>query len=133
MAFQDFLTSLGVNITSNVIYDFIKTFFVGKPNSNQAEFKEASKGFLSIDNAQIFSDKIINFLADNGDIVISGSSIFSSESIMYKSSSGTNFQIKNNTNSRTDHNSIEVGTGDCIKGSGGASINQTDKGITILA
>lgn len=130
MTLQDLLTSLGLNIASNAIYEFIKTFFAGKTNPTEEECKEALKAFLSIENAHIYSDKIIKFLAAKGDIIISGSSIFSGESITYESSSSTNFQIKNNTNSKTNHTSIEIGSGASIKGAGGASITQTDQGIT---
>jgi len=127
---QDLLTSIGLNIASNAIYEFITTFFAGKTNPTQKEFKAALKAFLSIENADIYSDKIIDFLAANGDIIITGSSIFSGESITYKSSSATNFQIKNNTDSKTNYTSIEIGAGASIKGAGGASITQTDQGIT---
>lgn len=130
MNFQDLLTSLGVNIASSAIYDFIKTYLAGKTNPTPEECKKALQVFLSIENAQICADKIIDFLAANGDIIISASSIFAGESITYKSSSATNFQIKNNSASKTVHTSIGVGVGASIKGAEGASITQTDQGIS---
>ena len=130
MTLESFLVSLGVNITSSAIYDILKSFLLKEPNPTLDRFNKEIQKHLAIENAKIFSEKIIEFLAKNGDIIISGSNIFAKESICLKSSMGTEFQIKNGSSTRTDQTSMEIGMGAFIKGSGGATIQQSRDGIT---
>ena len=130
MPIDTFLISLGINLTSNFLYDIIKSFLQRTPDPTVDELKAEIQKHLKIENSQIIAAKIIDFLANKGDIIISGSSVFARESISFQSSKNTKFQIKNGSSSKTDQTSISVGKSGIISGSGGATIEQSKDGIT---
>ncbi|NGX56067.1 MAG: hypothetical protein K1060chlam5_00301 [Candidatus Anoxychlamydiales bacterium] len=129
MSLDSLLISFGVNIASSFIYDVARKFFQEQQDSSLQDFKNELSKSLEIENAEIISDSIIEFLAKNGDINISGSKIFAKESIFLTSSSGTKFQIKDGSSSKTEHNSVDVGKGS-ITGKNGAEMKQSKEGIS---
>ncbi len=72
--------------------------------------------------------RIIEFLANNGDITISGSRIYASSSISMASSKNTKFVFGIYSSSSTNKSSINAGSGAQIMGSGGAKIEQDEDG-----
>ena len=130
MSIDTFLISLGINLTSNFLYDNIKSFLQRTPDPTVDELKVEIQKHLKIENLQIIAAKNIDFLANNGDIDISGSSVFARESISFQSSKNTKFQIKNGSSIKTDQTLIAVDKNDIISGSGGATIEQSKDGIT---
>ena len=133
MTLEQILLMLGVNIISGVsstgLYDWIKSFFKKKPNLEVTEFKVELQKRLDIENAEVASEKIIEFLAENGDIEILGSKIYAKESILLQSSERTEIQMKNGSSTHTDHTKIVVKGKGSVRASGGATIEQSDKGI----
>lgn len=122
------LLSLGVNIASSAIYDFLKEKFSINANLSKNELKQDLTSILSIQNSDIIADKIIDFLAKNGDIRIEGSTIYANNSISMFSSNNTNFSFGNNSSSQTKNTRIDAGKGAYIVGQGGAGIKQNEDG-----
>lgn len=128
MALDHLLIDLGVNISANVIYDVVKSYFAKESSPTREGLKSTISASLDIKNASIKAENIINFLAENGDIVISGSQIYASKSIMMASSKDTRFVFGNNSESKTDKSSIVAGHGAQIIGRRGAKIIQDEEG-----
>lgn len=129
MTLDSLLISLGVNLTSNFIYDKMKDFFQKQSQPAVSDFKIELLKYINVENAKVISDSIVEFLAKNGDITISGSKIFAKDTITMASAAGTKFQIKDDSTSRTDHTFIHLGMGASIIGQNGASIKQSKDGI----
>lgn len=125
---EQLLLQLGLGITSNAIYEFLKNFFIKNPQADRSQLENALTSFLNIQNANIIADKIINFLAKNGDIRIEGTRIFANDSISMFSTKNTKFTFGNNSSSTTKNTKIEAGGGAFIQGQGGAGIKQNEDG-----
>jgi|APSaa5957512622_1039677.scaffolds.fasta_scaffold140175_2 hypothetical protein len=130
MDISDLLISLGLSVDANAIYDFIKQYFLKTTSPTEKGLKDSLISALNIEGAEIASDTIIEFLAKNGDITISGSKIFANDSILLASYVGTKFQIKDGSSSKTNHTSIEVGENGSIMGQNGSTIKQSEDGIS---
>jgi hypothetical protein len=130
MTLESLLMSLGVNLTSSFIYDKLKDFFQKQSKPSISDLKNELFNYINVENAKVVSDSIVEFLAKNGDITISGSKIFAKDTIAMLSTSGTKFQIKDGNISKTDHNFIYLGMGASITGQNGASITQSKNGIS---
>lgn len=122
------LLQLGIGLTSNAIYDFLKSFFTNNPEVNRSQLENSLASFLNIQNANIAADKIITFLAKYGDIRIEGTSIYANDSILMFSTKNTKFTFGNNSSSTTKNTKIEAGNGAFIQGQGGAGIKQNEDG-----
>lgn len=130
MTLDSLLISLGVNLTSSFIYDILKDFFQKQSQPSISDLKNELTNYIDVKNARVVSESIVEFLAKNGDITISGSKIFAKDTITMVSTAGTQFQIKDGSTSRTDHNFIDLGMGASITGQNGASITQSKNGIS---
>lgn len=124
---NELLLSLGVNIASNAIYDFLKSALTQQKLTKDQLADQLSK-YLNITNARIVADKIIDFAAQNGDININGTYIYANDSITMKSVSGTKFTFGNNSTSKTSTSEISAGSGASIEGQGGAQVRQNPDG-----
>jgi hypothetical protein len=124
---EELLLGLGVSLTSNVIYDFLKSSISQQKISKEELTNELEK-FLNIENAKIIAEKIIDFTAENGDINISGTYIYAENSITMKSANGTKFSFGNGSSSETSKTRIDAGKGAKIEGKGGAQIRQNPDG-----
>lgn len=124
---EDLLKSYGINIGSNLIYDLIKSAITETDSKEKLVSLISSR--LNIENAIIAADKIIEFAARNGDIIITGSHVYASENITMRSAPNTKFVFGENSTSETATSKISTGTGARIEGQGGATINQGSNGI----
>ena len=127
MAIEQLLLQLGLNISANAIYDFFRVSFSKSKDINVGELKKELVSFLNIKNADIIAERIINFLAVNGDIEIKGSRVFAKNSILYSSGRNTKFSLEE-SRSETEKTRIDVGKGAKIEGQGGAAIKQNEDG-----
>ncbi|MHA8083998.1 hemagglutinin repeat-containing protein [Aquirufa antheringensis] len=123
---EDLLKSYGISIGSNVIYDLIKTAITKTASKEKLVSLISSE--LNIQNAIIAADKIIEFAARNGDIIITGTHVYASENITMRSASNTKFVFGENSTSQTATSKISAGTGARIEGQGGATIVQGSDG-----
>jgi len=121
-----FLLSLGVNLASSAVYDLLKSALSAPLTREQLVERIASQ--LNITNANIAADRIIDFAAQNGDITISGTSIYAADSVTMRSASGTKFTFGNNSSSKTSSSEITAAHGATIEGTGGAKIDQNPDG-----
>lgn len=128
MSIEQLLTQLGINLTSSFIYERVSGYFkkVNAPTTNGLKSVLASS--LNIENAEINASRIVDFLAQNGDIRIRGTRIYACNSITTASSKSTRFDFGDNSSSITDKSSIKAGSGARIVGAGGAKIVQDDDG-----
>ena len=83
---------------------------------------------MRVDGADIKAETIITFLAQRGDIVITGSRIYAAEKIEMGSALGTKFVFGYNSSSSTSKSSIQAGHGAFIQCQGGAKIVQNFDG-----
>ena len=128
MDISNLLITLGLNISSNVIYDIIENYLKKTTSPTKEGLKETLISELKINGAEIKADKIIEFLAKNGDITIEGTSIYASEKIELVSSKNTFFSFGNNSISKTDKTAIETRGNSKIVGKDGAKIVQDKDG-----
>src|SRR3989344_2799236 len=128
MNFDSYLAQIGLNLTSSFLYDKLKTIFSSNHSISSKDLKTEIARFLSIDGAEVKAEQIIKFLADNGDIKITNSSVQSNNSVLYGAGRDTSFSLKDNVVSSTSKSEISVGKNAQIKGSGGAFIHQDDSG-----
>lgn len=126
-----FLMSLGINLSSSIIYDFIK-LSISKGKTRKEIIHDLSN-YLQIEGSDVKSEKVIDFLIDNGTLCIENSKIYSNEAINYHTSTGKSSIAIKNTTSKTDSTEISVnGDTAAIKMSGNAKIIQDEKGIKFV-
>ena len=128
MTLEQLLIQLVLNISSSFVYDVVKGYFQKEKKPTAEGLKAELSSCLDIEDADIKSNNIINFLAENGDITISSTQIYASKSITMASAQGTKFTFGNNSKSSTDKSSIKTGHGAQIQGRGGARIIQDEDG-----
>lgn len=129
MILEQLLVELGLSLGASGIYDLLRSYFMQHKDVNVAEVKKELASCLDIQNASIAADKIINFLANNGDIEIGGSKIFARKAILYSSNKRTKFSLED-SKSETDKTKIDVGRRAKIEGQGGAGVRQDEDGIS---
>jgi hypothetical protein len=122
------LLQLGLGVASNAIYDFLKSYFQNTAPFTKETLKVDLASFLHVQGADIKAEKIIEFLAQNGDIKIEGSTIFAANSITMFSQKGTNLVFGNESTSSTEKTKIDTGKGAFIQAQGGAGIKQNEDG-----
>jgi hypothetical protein len=84
MDLTQFLISIGVNLSSSVIYDLLKARSTSsKSHISQNDVLDSIARLIEVDNARVIAGKIVKFLADNGDIEIRNSFIYSKSGIIY--------------------------------------------------
>jgi hypothetical protein len=123
---EKLLFDLGITLGTNTIYDLIKTAILETDSKEKLVSLISSQ--LKIQDAIIAADKIIEFAAQNGDIVITGTHVYASENITMRSAPNTKFVFGENSTSETATSKISAGTSARIEGQGGASIVQGSDG-----
>lgn len=133
MDLTQFLISIGANLSSSVIYDLLKSRFTSsKSPLSQDDVIHSIASLIELDNAEVIAEKIVKFLADNGDIEIRNSFIYSKAGIIYLTNQTGKLIIGSNTNSETVNTKIAVGQNANINLSGGANIEQDKDGNIIF-
>jgi hypothetical protein len=134
MDLTQFLISIGVNLSSSVIYDSLKERFASSKSCiSQDDVLDSIASLIELDNSKVIAEKIVKFLADNGDIEIRNSFIYSKEGIFYSTNKTGNLIIGSNTKSETEKTNISVGQNAKINLSGGANIVQDKDGNIIFS
>ena len=128
MSLEQLLLQIGVNISSSVIYDFIKHNSFNSIDSAVSKLNSE----LNVNNTDA-SAKIISFLAQNGDIKIERSNIYGENCVTMASSTETKLSFGNNSTSKTKNTFIEAGEGATIEMQGGAHVKQEDGSISFFA
>ena len=110
------LSQLGIGVASSFIYDLLKGCAKKFVQPHFEDYKRELLPYISVRNAEVVANTIIEFAAHNGDIVISGSEIFSQKSISFESSPKGSFELKDGTYSSTKDTSMQAGMGASIRG-----------------
>lgn len=126
MTLEQLLIQIGVNLASSVIFEITKQVALCGGTTEELEQELAKQ--IKIEGANIKAQKIIRFLAERGDILISNSSIHSSHSLLYQAGSTNKFILKDNVASSTYKSHINLGQGASIVGSGNAFVHQDEDG-----
>jgi hypothetical protein len=126
MNLYQYLIELGIGTASGVLSSAVNSL-ITKDFFAKNELMSAISS-LHIENAELKAESIIKFLAENGNIKIIGTNVYSGKSIEMKSEKNTHFIFGNNSVSSTPNSKIEAGKDAYIKGSGGASIKQDEDG-----
>jgi hypothetical protein len=124
------LINLGLNITGDFLSDLIKQIFSKSNKYTKQEFIQQLSPYLKIENADIYAEKIINFLAKEGDIEIADSYIYAKKAVHYSSNQNASFSLKNSV-SQSENTSVDTLRGN-ILGKNGAQINQYEDSIDFL-
>lgn len=133
MDLTQFLISIGVNLSSSVVYDLLKAKLTSSTSPvSQDDVLESIASIIELDNAKLIAEKIVKFLAENGDIEIRNSFIYSNMGIIYSTNQTGKLSIGSNTNSETSNTKISVGRNARINLSGGANIEQDKDGNIIF-
>lgn len=122
-----YLTSVGINVASSVIYDGLKKILKRK-NPTIDDFKQEIISILNIEGADVYAEKLIEVLAENGDISIKGTHIFANNSVTMGSSSGHTVEFGNDSTSETKNTKIVSKGNSKIVMKGNAKIKQNDDG-----
>lgn len=133
MTLDEYCLSLGINVSASLVYDALKSLFRKRANPTFEECRTQISTLISIEKAQVHSEKIIEFLAGNGDIEISKCNVFARAEILMQSSNLAMIQIKEGSSVSTNSTSINLGANSSIKVWGGASIHQSENGIFFSA
>ena len=128
MTIEQIIADLGLNVTANFIYDLVKQFFARTPIPTTDGLRDYLASHLSISGVRIEAARLIDFLARNGDITITGSDIRAGERITMASAPGTELRFGHDSAARTDKTAIVAGPGAEIRAQGGAKIVQNPDG-----
>ncbi|MEX0849193.1 MAG: hypothetical protein WD055_03100 [Candidatus Dependentiae bacterium] len=94
--------------------------------------KEDSKINIQLNDTKITSDKLINCIAEDGDITIDKSNI-SGLKIKYQSNPDRTIEINPHTKSQTEETQISINEFGKAKIANGALMEQNEKGILLKA
>ena len=100
---------------------------MNKSSFTVSELKDELVSELNLQGMEIKAEKIIEFMAKNGDINIEGTTIQSEESISMFSSKNTKLTLGNNS-SKTKRSEIRSEGNAKMTASGGAGVKQNDDG-----
>lgn len=115
------LQEIGVSVLSQLSVDLLKHIFRGRKELSCEKFKEALKMALGINESD--ADSIIDFLAENGEIKISGATIIAEKIVSYSSLPNSSIRLESGTTSKTKNTLIATGEGS-ISITGKSSITQ---------
>lgn len=127
MDLEYFLISIGVNISSNFIYEKVNDFITNNKSPTTKELTEYLSNELNIENAYITSEKIISFFAEKGIIEIKGTHIYAAKRIEFTSSTGQTITFGENSISETKTTKMETKGNAKMVAKGNARIVQNDE------
>lgn len=121
------LTSLGLGVAGNAVYDFLKARLTG-PNPPTAEqLEQELQNVINLNGVTIKASTVIEALAKNGVITITRSHLNAPNSITIGAVNGRAY-FGDNSSSTTATTAIHAGQGASIQFSGNAKIVQDADG-----
>jgi len=124
---QNYLINLGLP-TGKALVSELTQYLQTRRSLN--DFNQEFSNILSIHNASIFSEKIIEFLSTNGYLVITNSYVEATKKLSISAQKTGTFKIGENTRIGTNSSYMQGGSGTSIIGRGNAKIDFHDGGIT---
>ncbi len=122
------LADLGIKVGVSVLSHIVEGYFAKSTSPSVEGLKKELVSSLNLTNAEVKADKLIEFLAENGNITISDTSIYAKDKIVMASSKGTSFTFGNDSISETKNTKIEARGNSSIVGKGKAKIVQDEDG-----
>lgn len=134
MTLETLLLNLGLNVAANYIYDLLTSYGRESTAPTVEGLQEYLVSHLKVDGASVKAEKLIEFLAQKGNISIINSSVHAAKQVSMGSAPGTVCVFGHNSRSSTDKTAIEASHDAAIKMQGGAKIVQNEDGsISFLA
>jgi hypothetical protein len=130
-ALQFVLSNLGLNITANALYDFLKARLTGA-QVPKASFEADLQSFLRVHGATVSAATVIDMLASRGWLSIQGSYLYAPDQITLGAAQGAQFLFGNNSTSQTRNTAIQAGAGAFIQGSNAAIVQGEDGSISFF-
>lgn len=124
---NDFFINLGLS-TGKALVSEVSQYL--QTRKNLTDFNRKFSNILSIHNASIFSERIIEFLSENGYLVITNSYVEATKKLSISAQKTGTFKIGENTRVGTNSSYMQGGSGTSVVGSGNAKIDFHDGGIT---
>jgi hypothetical protein len=69
------LEQLGISVAGSAVYDAIKNYFATEPHPTREGLSQCLRSQITIEGQEVWADRLIQFLAAQGDIVIIGSEV----------------------------------------------------------
>lgn len=126
------LAELGMGITSNAAYDYLKAQFKGRTEISTSELQSAIGNYLTVKNVNANAATAMELLAKRGIIQVIGSNLYAPLSLMMGAEKGATFSVGDGTTTRTDRTAIEMGVGAKIQGSNAEVRQNPDGSISFL-
>lgn len=123
------LRDLGINLSANVIFEFIRSYFQTRQTSTVVEFESSLDSFLQMHGVKIQASTVIGAFAARGLLSIQGSSIYAADRIAIGAGQGAHFLFGDNSTSETAKTKIDAGAGAQIVGSNAAIVQGPDGSI----
>lgn len=124
------LSQLGVGISSQAIYDVVKTFITRGPTTvgdlSQGLVREFPS--MTLQGCAVVAQTVVDFFAEKGFVCIVGSSIRAGDAVWMRSAPGTKIVFGSGSDSKTDKTRITAGYGAEIQLGNGAQIRQNPDG-----
>lgn len=124
---SSYLVSIGVSLASSAIYETIKRV-ANRNNATVEELKQELASVLNIDGAEVYAERLIQILAQNGNISITGTHLYANNSISMFSTPGHTMEFGNDSISETKNTKIHTKGKSKIIARGKAGIRQNDDG-----
>ncbi len=129
---NDYLISAGAGLLSNIVSNQINQMLNTKSAIKRDDFKREFDNIITSNGLNINADNMIQFLADNGLIIIENSYVFANKEIIMGSQNNGKMSWGNGSVSKTGTSTISAGKGCIIEMNGNAKIQQDDKGNVIF-
>ena len=78
------LLDLGINLSANVIFEFVRNYFQAHRTSAVAEFESRLDSFLQMHGVNVQASTVIGAFAARGLLSIQGSSLYAADQILIR-------------------------------------------------
>lgn len=125
------LRDLGVNLSANVMFEFLKSKF-GKQQLplEKTAFEHELSSFLKIHGVQAEAATVIKALANSGFLSIKGSELVAPDGILIGAAEGARFSFGENSSSKTAMTAIHADGHARVEGSNAAVSQNADGSIS---
>lgn len=121
---------LGIGVTSDAIYDYLKSKFAGRTEITTTELQVALNDYLIIHGVTADASTIMTVLAEKGVISVTQSQLYAPDQLIVGAGPGAAFSVGDQTTTRTDNTAIKAGSGAFMSGSNAAVRQNPDGSIS---
>ena len=121
---------MSLNITSDAMYDYLKSKFAGRTDITTSELQGALNDYLIMHGVKANASTIMTVLAERGVVSVTQSDLYAPSKLTIEAGPGANFIVGDQTTTRTDTTAIKAGSGAFMKGSNAAVVQNPDGSIS---